>query len=264
MQRRSLVEESRRRVEETKQLAAASLEDLQRQHEALQGVDRVLDQSDDLLNRSMQLLRGMTWTGRLVNLIEQATSMRTKTDPAEHRYGKVIRPHATVEASTPAVAISPDDEATRELCRSVRELRAAGDLIASRVKANNDLLDKVAAKQDVALEKTYELTHQTSQVRRQGSVETPGFILHAIVDFDFYGKILAASFAFDPSIAPFQMHSCRWQHRMLPHCRQSPPFINFIRTLFRHSLHCLFLLRGILPHHAVQEVLHVPWTGSLQ
>ena len=192
MERLALVEESRRRVEESRQLAAASLEDLQLQHEALQGVDRVLDQSEDLLHRSLRLLRGMSWTGRLVNLIEQATSTSgARRDLDEQKpFRETIlpptpsQPGAIMEASDR----DPADESTRALSRSVKELRAAGELIASRVRANNALLDRVAMKQDVALEKTYELTRQTSRVHSQGGVSEPGFILHALGDFDFYGR----------------------------------------------------------------------------
>lgn len=169
-------------------MAATSLEQLGRQQEALQGADRLLDQSSDLLHRSLRLLRGFSWAGRLVNLIEQATSpARVKGDSAEER-DREMSPVSSAVHTSSLPSADPVDESMRELTRSVRELRAAGELIAGRVRASNALLARVAAKQDLALEKTYELTRQTSQLHRLGSDPAQTFTLHAIGDFDFYGS----------------------------------------------------------------------------
>ena len=183
----SLVEEALARVRDTRRVAEGCAEELQRQQEELRGVDRLLDRNDDLLNRSLQLLRGMTWTGRILNLVEQATSMRrgqTSSPPTRDRETLTSPPVAC------GLPTSPMDESTRQLSQSVRELRVMGDLLAWKIRANNSLLDSVMMKQDVTLEKTYELTHQTSRVHDKTCPAETNFILRAVGDADFYGILI--------------------------------------------------------------------------
>jgi hypothetical protein len=183
----ALLLESQRRVEETKEIALASIDALDIQHEKLSEVSDTLRHNDSMLDKSQRLLRGMTWTGRLFNFVEGISTkqqIRSHDDDETER----IREFKSSDISLPELSYEERKDATKQLCHSVKELRLSGDIIGEKIKSNNSLLDRIVLQQDLALEKTFELTSRTEDALFKQNRST-AFVVNVIGDYEFKGEL---------------------------------------------------------------------------
>lgn len=204
-------------------IATASLEALNLQHETMHRVDTTLDANDTMLDRSLRLLRGMTFGGAVMNLLMPGPANKETSPAPTHLKKDTSHSQSNSSTTAPQAATeSPlyhDDEETAQLYRSVRNLRACGDAIAEKINKNNALLDQVCIKQDMALEKTYELTTQASLLHGGAARQTQPtqLIVNTLGDFEFYGTVLKLDFIYHRII--FSL--CRCHTWVLSRCSRS-------------------------------------------
>lgn len=196
-------------AEESLAIAEASIDGVLAQQDTMRGVHRTMDESDRLLDRSFRLLRGMTWTGALWNWIESSALPTEKAKITQINTTTLMNAtnqKGTTNNYTNEISDSNDldlmitnlpltkpnkekeviDENTQQLYASIHELKHQGEVLACAIHDNMRLIDKVASRQNVALEKTYELTLRTSQAQSR-DVQLPQLVLNTVGYFEFTG-----------------------------------------------------------------------------
>jgi hypothetical protein len=148
----------------------------------------------------MHQLRGMTWRGAMLNVLEALTARKSQVSESkpelrkEHDIVEVVR-----YQPAPLFVDDPrNSEPTLVLCRSVRELRECGGEISNKIKANNQVLERISLKQDITLEKTFELTAQTTAAVKAPSSKMTQLFIQVLGDYCFsiMGSIAQADYSF--------------------------------------------------------------------
>jgi Snare region anchored in the vesicle membrane C-terminus len=201
--------------EDTINIADASLLSLEKQRETIEGINHTLDANDSMLDKSLKLLRGMTWTGAILNWVEDTTKSTSQINKAtNHKHLQVIN-HSNESLEPLYLELDPlheeevdkilttstsnlplnscsdyTDNNAEQLYESVKELRLYADNLSTSIKHTTKLLDQVAIKQDITLERTYELSNKTTQMHK-AIITTPMLILNNIGLYEFTGRYVS-------------------------------------------------------------------------
>ena len=181
-------------------IAEESIDTLKSQQETLEGAENTLRENDSMLSRSLQLLRGMTWNGAMQNLFERVAQFpppSPENKDEDHVEGERNLAYNLVTLSPQAQkAVDPSEtpsSSLHHLGKSIKQLHDYGRVISKQLFDSTNSLDAVTLHQDIALQKTFEVTSKASTLSttlyNSPMTPSPQLLLVVVGDFEFYGII---------------------------------------------------------------------------
>lgn len=166
--------EAKRTAHRSIGLGVSTLEALNEQDEILRGTEDTLEATEQLANRSMVALRGMTWAGYLYNKCADTSGIIFSQPPgggitAEDRSNTVNNGNSSAEPNSSGLhsplSTGRDKDDLQEISAAVATLHQMGLDIGNQIDMQNGMIDSLSSKTEHVTEKTLAVTIKASQLR---------------------------------------------------------------------------------------------------
>lgn len=179
--------------EDTLQTGKGIIQQLDIQNENLAKIEDTVESNDHLLNRSMHVLRGMTWSGMLYNtFFAKDDEFQTKTNvnnrtsavDAYHESNRNIpQPPVNVNTKTELFSdtqkqkiVREQDQHMEELSRQVEQIHSMGLTIGHAVHQSNEIADRLSDKINNTNDATLAVLLRTAQLSQRANKTEPEFV----------------------------------------------------------------------------------------
>jgi len=173
------LEESLKLVTQAESHGVKALVDLQTQEENLAGAADTVESTDYTLQKSMRVLRGMTWSGAIYNMFTSeptaaaaavgGTPILNQSANPNHINNSQTQTQSDSESST-GIRKEKTDEALDEVFKGVENLKALSQELGHKIVSNHEQLDsfetQVEANEDSMLAVTLRAAQLTQRSNR--------------------------------------------------------------------------------------------------
>lgn len=176
---------ARRNAHNAVQVGISTFHELEDQSEALDHVEDLLEDSNDLVTQSMRVLRGMTWSGSLYNVYSDITSSlsgKANSDeiikdesPLVRYHAKFDKPESAESSSSSTLLRSSPQRSSRvdgeeavldELSTALETIKVLGVAMGEKLQQQNEQLDRIDTMTDRVYDKTLAVTIKSSKLSR--------------------------------------------------------------------------------------------------
>lgn len=162
------------------------------QEETLNATEDTLEATEYLTEKSLRVLRGMTWSGMLYNMISSGKSEK----PLDSNKGKSTSPIEVIEKNKQDINPFVDtikDEDLAGLSFAIDQIKDMSITMAGEIQSQKETIERIQVKTDIVSDKTLAATLKATRLTRKSrgskAVKVGRF---QFVDFNS-GRLLAAN-----------------------------------------------------------------------
>ncbi len=177
--------ETQRIANETVGIGQATLQQLRSQQEILETSEDTLESTDYSIEKSLRVLRNMTWSGMFYNAftwnpgnepVSRQIPIQSSSNPNSSKINMIPENTSdkSIENKKKDEFLCHDDEQIDMLARTVDELHAISIATGQALETHNEIVDRISSKTDIVTDKTLEATLKASRITSKRS--RPDFV----------------------------------------------------------------------------------------
>lgn len=152
-----------------------TLESLAVQNEVLQSSEDTIEANEYVIQKSMRVLRGMTWSGTIYNLFTPDPTLQ-KVESSDLKINSISEGQVCREDSDIQETNNPLDSDLKEISANLSELTEIGVMIGTNLQIQNKSLDRISQKAAIITDASLAVTLKASQLLNKNNRKRPDHI----------------------------------------------------------------------------------------